>query len=307
MVTRKRSVKVRSRGVAAAEWDLGAEIDRLYGSSPDEFVAERESLVRRLRAERRRDEAKEVHALRKPSRAAWAINRVAREDPELAADAVAAGEALRDAQLAVGTGGGADALRAAANAQRATVERFARAARDGLAGAGLGEAELLGRVTETLLAAATDPDLAERVGAVRVIREQAPVGFGALAAAPAPLERTRRGRSAARAGDRPGQPEARAAKAADDEARRRAESQARVREARAGEARAHEQAAQLETAFEQAEARRSKAREGLERAQAKADAAEQDAADVEVALAQAQDEALQASALLRQLEADATD
>ena len=183
----------------------------------------REALARRLRAERRRDEAKEVHALRKPSRAAWAINHVAREEPQLAAEAVAAGDALREAQLALAGSGGPDALRAAASAQRAAVDRFSQAARETLAGAGLSGEDLLGRIGETLLAAATDPDLAERVGAGRVVKEQAPVGFGALAAGPGPLvpATSKRGKSAARSKDRP---DARAARAADEEARRRTEA-----------------------------------------------------------------------------------
>ena len=304
--------------MAAAEWDLGAEIDRLYGLPPEAFVDGREALARRLRAERRRDEAKEVHALRKPSRAAWAINHVAREEPQLAAEAVAAGDALREAQLALAGSGGPDALRAAASAQRAAVDRFSQAARETLAGGGLSGEDLLGRIGETLLAAATDPDLAERVGAGRVVKEQAPVGFGALAAGPGPLvpATSKRGKSAARSKDRP---DARAARAADEEARRRteaareeeehrrAESQARVRDARAGEARAHEEAAQLEAALDKARGRGTKARDALDRAQRKVDEAEREAADLEGALGEAQGEAARASALLHELEAEAAE
>ncbi len=169
--------------MAEAELPLQFEVDRLFGLPPEDFVKEREALARRLRSERRRDEAQEVHSLKKPSQACGAINRVARDDPRLAHDVVSAGDALREAQVGLGSGGGSDVLRAAAHAQRQAVARFTRAARVALAQGGPGSEDMLRRIRDTLLAAATDPGLAEQLRAGRVVSGQAPVGFGPLAAA----------------------------------------------------------------------------------------------------------------------------
>ena len=294
------------RAVAEADWDLGAEIDRLYGVAPEDFVGEREALVRRLRGERRRDEAKDVHALRKPSQAAWVINRVARQDLQLADDVVSAGDALREAQLGLASGG-ADALRAAASAQHDAVNRFRQAARHALAAEGLAGEELLRRIQETLLAAATDPELAERVRTGSVVKEKAPVGFGPLAAAPSPLPtKPKKGKAAASEHDPArGRADEEAREAAKEDGGRRAELQARVREARATEARVHEGVAQLEAALDKAETRRATARGKVDEATRKLAQAEAQAADLERTVAQARDEAERASVLLRELEAEA--
>lgn len=59
----------------AAAIDLEQELDRLYATRPEEFVAARNALVKALRGERRRDEASTVAAIRRPTRTVWALNR----------------------------------------------------------------------------------------------------------------------------------------------------------------------------------------------------------------------------------------
>ena len=54
------------------------DVDELFGLPLDEFIPERTALAKSLRAEGRRDEAKEVAATRKPSVAAWAVNQLVR-------------------------------------------------------------------------------------------------------------------------------------------------------------------------------------------------------------------------------------
>ena len=61
--------------------DLDDEVDALYGLPLDAFVPERDALAKRLRADKRREEADAVKALRKPSVAAWAANQVLRSQP----------------------------------------------------------------------------------------------------------------------------------------------------------------------------------------------------------------------------------
>src|SRR3954462_6936203 len=80
------------------------EADELYGLPDAEFTPARDALAKRLRAEKRREDADAVKALRKPSVAAGAINRAVREHG--ADEVLAAGEALRSAHEALLSGDG---------------------------------------------------------------------------------------------------------------------------------------------------------------------------------------------------------
>lgn len=80
--------------------DLRAELDQLHATPPDEFVAARNALVKRLRADKRRAEATEVAALRKPPRAVWALNRLALSDDPHLADLLDAIDAVAEADAA---------------------------------------------------------------------------------------------------------------------------------------------------------------------------------------------------------------
>ena len=88
----------------------------------------RTALVRRLRAEKRREEAAEVAKRRRPSPAAWALDRVAVEQADLVEQALAAGARLRTASEAAMAGD-------AAGLRRATTED--RAASDAVVDAAL--------------------------------------------------------------------------------------------------------------------------------------------------------------------------
>ena len=52
--------------------------DDLYGLALEQFIPERGALAKALRADKRREEAAAVAALRKPSGAAWAVNQLVR-------------------------------------------------------------------------------------------------------------------------------------------------------------------------------------------------------------------------------------
>src|SRR3954452_17985688 len=60
------------------------DADNLYGLPLEQFVPERDALAKRLRAEKRRADADEIKALRKPSVAAWADNQAVRSQPKAA-------------------------------------------------------------------------------------------------------------------------------------------------------------------------------------------------------------------------------
>ncbi len=156
-------------------------MERLYGVGLDEFVAARTAAARELREQGRRDEAAAVQALRKPSVAAWIVNRLARDEAELVAELLAAGARLREVQLGAGS---PTELRAASEAEQAAVDALMRAA--ATAGSGGGSLE---RVRETLHAAALDPDLAELVRRGVLVREQQAVGFPLGAALPVAARR----------------------------------------------------------------------------------------------------------------------
>src|SRR4051812_2131335 len=168
------------------------DADALYGLPLEQFVPERDALAKRLRAEKRRDEADEIKALRKPSVAAWAVNQVVRSQPKAARALWDAGDALVAAQddLLAGRGDAAG-LRAAAEGEREALDGLLEAARGLLTSEGrdLGEGTIE-RVRETLHAAAIDPGAREEVAAGRATREQAHSGLGAFgevaARAPAP-------------------------------------------------------------------------------------------------------------------------
>lgn len=59
----------------------GVEPDDLYGLPLEEFTQARNALAKSLKDEGRADEAARVKKLKKPPVSAWAVNRLAREDP----------------------------------------------------------------------------------------------------------------------------------------------------------------------------------------------------------------------------------
>lgn len=160
--------------------DAEREIDGLFDRDPDEFVAARDDLARRLRAAGERDAAGAVRDLRRPTVAAWAVNQVVRQRREQFEALLAAGADLEQAQRRVLSGLGADALRAAAARRRELLEALRREAARILAEAGRGAGHL-DAVADTLEAASADRDAAREVGRARLERElPPPAGFGGL-------------------------------------------------------------------------------------------------------------------------------
>ena len=77
---------------------LAAALLSLYAVPPEEFMAERKRLVAAAKADGDAALAKEVSTLRKPSLAAWAVNLLAREAPDLVDGLADLGERMRGAQ-----------------------------------------------------------------------------------------------------------------------------------------------------------------------------------------------------------------
>jgi hypothetical protein len=165
------------------------DVDDLYGLPLDQFVAQRGALAKSLRADGKRDEAKTVSALRKPSVAAWAVNQLVRTQAKAFDGLLATGDDLVEAQAGVLAGDrDPSELREAVASQRVAIEQLLEAAGGLLSSEGheLSPA-VLDRVADTLRAAALDPEAREQVQRARLERELRHVGLGAggLVAAPA--------------------------------------------------------------------------------------------------------------------------
>ncbi len=100
-------------------------IDALYAAPPAMFTKARDALVKELRAEGLRAEADRVRRLRRPSRIAAELNRLAREDPARLAALMDAEDLLASVQRRM-LDGTADAatLREAETAEAAALGAF---------------------------------------------------------------------------------------------------------------------------------------------------------------------------------------
>jgi hypothetical protein len=262
--------------------NLDEEIDRLYELPLEQFVSERDALAKRLRGEKRREDADAVKALRKPTVAAWAANQVLRSQPDGRRALLEAGDALRAAQEDLLAGrGDAAAARSAAEGERRAVGDLVSAARGLARDEGFLSDAVLDRVRETLHAAATDDDARAEVEAARLDRERRPAAFGGVEgfaaapparARPAPTKRPRPPQPA----DRKPAVEGEADREREDRGRerraaardRRRELQAAVREAKAAERDAGRRRREAERAAHDAERRFARARADLDAAEA---------------------------------------
>lgn len=281
--------------------DVDAAVDALYIDDPDQFTAARDDLARRLRAAGRRDDAVAVKALRRPTVAAWAVNRVARRRAADVTRLRAIGDDLGRAQadlLRGGAGGSrADAhrLRELGVQRRAAASALVEAALAVLAERGTAADAHRDDIVATFDAVAADPAAADAVAGARLARPlEAPVGLGApdaeifaLAEGPTPAapstgKRSKRG--GASKGDTHTDTDGDAA-GSTPTGRVHVLDAAEVRKARERAARAHETAeaavrevARLEAALTTARQEAARAKEAAARADAAARAADAAAA-----------------------------
>ena len=249
---------------------MGADeqIDRLYGLPLDEFVSERNRIAKELRAGGDRETAASVAKLKKPSRAAWAINRTLREEPPLGRRLLDAADALVDAQEAAVSGSGRDELDTAIKGEREAVEAVAAAARAELEATGGDGGATLDRVRDTLRAASGDQELRDEILERRVTTDRKALGFGAaLAARGGKKRRTAKPKE----DEGPTRQQRLAARRRADQARRKVASTERTLErARERLAKARELAAASEAEIEERTEELAAAREELGDAEAAA-------------------------------------
>ena len=146
-------------------------LDELYAARPEGFTALRTKLAGEAKKGRDTDTAKRISAARKPTTAAWVVNRLALGDEDVKGRLKDLGERLRDAHAAMD----GERIRELSAEQRRLVNDLARTAFE--------EAELKSPsgalrddVTATLQAAVADPDVADRLG--RLTKAEEWSGFG---------------------------------------------------------------------------------------------------------------------------------
>ena len=122
----------------------------LFATSPSEFVAARNELVKSLRRDKRRDEATALAALRRPGWDDWALNAVAREHADTVSAFAAAAGSVRQAQAAAIEGRGGPDVRAALRELRNRSAELVRLGGEALERVGREQAggELTARLSE---------------------------------------------------------------------------------------------------------------------------------------------------------------
>jgi hypothetical protein len=176
------------------------DIDDLFALPLDEFTEARNALAKRLKQEGDADAAEQVRSLAKPSVATWAVNQLARREPEAVRSLLNVAARLRSAQERSLKGDRtADELRAAQAEERELIRDLARRA-EGI----LREAErpasgtTLERVSSLLRAAAVGEPGRTALREGRLAGDVEVSGFDAFAGMDVS---TKRGRRTAQAGD----------------------------------------------------------------------------------------------------------
>ncbi len=246
------------------------DLDSLFATPPAKFIEERKRIVAALKGAGRKDEAKAVEKIPRPSLAVWTVNQIARRDPELVRRLGAITERLR---VAAGAEYGA-----AAAEHRQVLGALRDRAGEVLGDAGQEiDAHIIQRVSANLRAAAGGADTRatlERGRLERDLEEQdaaALFGMAGAAAIEAPATKA----------------EAKAAKSADAKAKAKADADA---DAKAAETKEDERARAKQIAAAEREVKRLRdeaatARKHVDRAERAVAAAQEAVAAAEEKLA----------------------
>jgi hypothetical protein len=233
---------------------MADELDELYEVKPEEFTALRTKLAAAAKKRGDADAAKAISSARKPTTAAWVVNRLAIRDRDTRTRLAGLGERLKDAHSAMA----GDQIRELSRAQRRLVEDVARAAFE--------EAELADPsaalrddVTGTLQAAIADPDVVARLGRLTKAEQWSGFGeFGDTAMVFTPPRRPAGGKAA-----EPPKREARS----DDKSRERQKARAALAAAERAKADADAALTELQSDLATARLRRDDARRRLKDAE----------------------------------------
>jgi hypothetical protein len=256
--------EARDHGVMA-----DVELDELFAAKPEDFTALRTKLAAAAKKRGDADTAKQISAARKPTTAAWVVNRLALGDKSVKERLADLRERLRAAHAEMD----GDRIRELTGQQRRLVNELTRTA---IKEAELTEpsAALRDDVTGTLQAAVADPDVAARLG--RLSKAERWSGFGEFGDTAMVFTTTR-------AKPKPGpepepepEPPKETKRDAENEAARRQREEARAALAAAEQAKAEADDAlsELQTDLAVARLRRDDARKRLQDAEKALTAAE---------------------------------
>ena len=159
-----------------------SEVRELYRGAPEGFIAARDSLAKRLRDDGRDADAAEVKKLRRPTVAAWSLDRLADLAPDGIEALLDAGAELARAQRATLSGRDPKSLREATARRRDLVAELTQTAADVLRDAGRSPDPHLEDIRGTLEAASVDEEIGERLRTGTIERTSRPsAGFGDIA------------------------------------------------------------------------------------------------------------------------------
>jgi len=249
-----------------------AILDELYTTPPSDFVTRRETAAAAARTAGQVDDARRIHAARRPTLAAWAANLLLRSQPEESRQFLELGQALREAYQALD----ADGLKDLSAQRRHVVSALSQQAAELAGEAGYRLSQSVRQdLEETLRAVLADPDAADQwVGGRLVNALTPPSDFRPGTAPPTGRPRTR---------SRPAPPtEARASK--DELAQRRRARQEQLD-------RAQKAAEAAEQRLREQHARRADADAELRRARKRTEQARQRMSAAEEQMRQAREEA----------------
>jgi hypothetical protein len=150
---------------------LDDAVAELYAADPDDFTERRQELIASAREAGESAAAKQIAALRKPTRSAWVVNRLVREDPEVRARL---DEMSIDLRAAAGSADGTK-IRELTGARSRLVDELTRQALQ-VSDLPAPPAALREEVTATLDAAIADPEVAANLGTL--VRAAHWAGFG---------------------------------------------------------------------------------------------------------------------------------
>ncbi|HEX2149343.1 MAG TPA: hypothetical protein VHI31_04105 [Actinomycetota bacterium] len=144
----------------------------LFELPPEEFTAERDRIAKELKKQGDDDAAASVKALKRPSVTAYALNLVSRKDPGLI-------EALLDADQSLRTAKSRAEMDSAKAERQKAISSISGKATDLLSAQERPvTAQVRERLTETLLAVATDDATRELLRTGRLLKEAEAGGFG---------------------------------------------------------------------------------------------------------------------------------
>jgi hypothetical protein len=227
-------------------------LDELYAARLEDFTALRTKLAAAARKRGDTEDAKKISAARKPTTAAWVVNRLAHADDAVQRRLADLGARLRDAHSAMD---GAR-IRELSAEQRRLIDDLTRTAFEE-AELTRPSASLRDDVISTLQAAVADQDVAARIG--RLVKAEQWSGFGGFGDSAAVFKPTRAAKT-------------KAEPAADDKAARQA--RAELKAAERAKAEADDALGELQSDLATARLRHQDARRRLADAEAALAAAE---------------------------------